>query len=440
MNRRKRRGLSLGTVVMLVLTVGVLAGFAALLPKFTGNTDVRLNASELAVAFDRSIAQLTGGGDVTGATSSVQGDPSITAVPPASLPTATPQPTQPPAVRFSLCAAGSIQINSSVRKALTDEGAYCFDILFDDLAGDLSADLSIATLENNVIASAKLTDANQPAELLAALRTTGVNALCLGYYGALDGGTAGLRETQQAVTDAGMTPYGIYADMEARERMTVIDVNGVQVALLSYQNELSSAGKKQTSTEERQYVYAAQQLPVIAADIEAVRARGAQVVVVSLCWGKAGATSPTGTQVELAQGIANAGADIILGTHPGALQSVKLLTAERGDGKYHPVLCAYSLGNLFSSDRQKRASLAGVLLKADVVYDPVTGCVAFDGLGYTPTYSWRDKEDGKTRYRTLLNDGQTFPSYVDRDQKNVMQRCYKLVTDVMDKSSIPLAQ
>ena len=36
-------------------------------------------------------------------------------------------------------------------------------------------------------------------------------------------------------------------------------------------------------------------------------------------------------------------------------------------------------------------------LRSDVVYDPATGCVAFDNLTYTPTYSWRGKEDDITR-------------------------------------------
>ena len=46
--RRSRRGVSLGTVVMLLLTIVVLGGFCALLPRLTGTTDVRTNAAELA--------------------------------------------------------------------------------------------------------------------------------------------------------------------------------------------------------------------------------------------------------------------------------------------------------------------------------------------------------------------------------------------------------
>lgn len=436
--RRSKRGVSLGTVVMLLLTIVVLGGFCVLLPRLTGVTDVRTNAAELAVAIDQSLSQIAASG-----VSLVGPTPQASVLPPSSLATATPTPaapTTPPEQRFTLCAAGSIQINSNVQKALTDDGTYRFDILFGDLEGDLTADLSIATLENNVIGSAKLSDSNIPADVLVPLRETGVNALCLGYYGALNCGISGLVETQQAVSTAGMTPYGVYASQQQRDSLTLMDVNGISVALLSYQNELTSSGKRQTTDEEQAFAIASQQLPVISDDISKVRQAGAKVVVVSLCWGKEGATAPTSTQTELAQGIADAGADIILGTHSGTLQTVEILTANRGDGKYHPVLCAYSLGNLFTYDREKRSTLASILLRSDVVYDPATGCVAFDNLTYTPTYSWRGKEDDITRYRVILNDGQTYPDYVDDTQKGVMERCLTLVTDVMEGTPVSPAQ
>ena len=60
--RRSRRGVSLGTVVMLLLTIVVLGGFCALLPRLTGVTDVRTNAAELAVAIDQSLSQIAASG------------------------------------------------------------------------------------------------------------------------------------------------------------------------------------------------------------------------------------------------------------------------------------------------------------------------------------------------------------------------------------------
>lgn len=439
MRKKRRSVLSLGTIVMLSLTALVLIGFCALLPKLTGDADVRTNAAELAVAFDSSLSKLTS------SVMSNHSTPTPVPVPPTSfssvaaltpVPTATPEPTR----SFRLCAAGSIKINSTVQKALTDGDTYCFDLLFDNLTGRMAADLSIATLENSVIPDAKTSDANLPQEALSPIRNAGINALCLGYQNVLDAGIEGLAATKQSIRAAQLTPYGVYASQSERAEGTLLDINGVKVALLSFQTELSSAGKKKTTEEERAFAYSSAELSVITAEIQAARAVGAEAIVVSICWGKAGATSPTNAQIELAQGIADAGADVILGTHSGALQTVEILTANRGDGKYHPVLCAYSLGNLFTYEREKRTSLSSILLNAEVVYDPVTGCIAFDHLSYTPTYSWRDKIDGKMRYRTLINDGVHYPDYVTSTQKDVMERCFTLVEGVMEKTVIPMAE
>ena len=440
MRKPKRRGVSLGTIVMLLLTVAVLIGYTALLPTFTGNQDILIDASQLAVAIDQSFAQLAA------TTEKWVHEETFLVTPPPALPvqSAATQPpvivTPPPKLSFSLCATGSIVLNSSVQKALTFDDKLRFDLLTDQITGALSADLSIATLENTVIASEKSSNLNMPSQLLSAIRSTGVNALCLGHREALNSGISGLEATMQAVSAAGMLPYGMYASEEQRRNQTLMNLNGIQTALLSYQEDISSTGRKMTSEAEQAFAFSPLTLSQISSDISAARQRGAQVIVVSLCWGKAGASAPTEEQQALAQALADVGADVILGTHSGALQPVRVLSANRGDGKYHPVLCAYSLGNLVTHDREKRANLASILLRADIVYDPASGSVAFDNLSYTPTYAWRGKDEGKTIYRILLNNGEDIPDFVDKDQQGVMSRCYTLVTEKMADTAIPMAQ
>ena len=120
--------------------------------------------------------------------------------------------------------------------------------------------------------------------------------------------------------------------------------------------------------------------------------------------------------------------------NPKAVQTVEILTADRSDGRYHPVLCAYSLGSLLTSERQQRTNLAGVLLHATVEYDPATDTVAFDGLTYTPTYNWRTKENGVYRYRVYPSNLVEYPADVNKDQLNIMAKCRKIIQDVMADS------
>jgi len=447
MNRRKRRGVSLGTVVMLVITAGVLAGFLALLPSFTGNQDIRVDAAKLAVAMDQSISQIA-----ASTTQLLENKPQPASLPPEILATAvpaqhTPQTTAAPMPvvtpvpkrTFSLCAAGDILWDASVRKTLTIDDEYQFGILTDQIRGKLDADLSIASLPHT-LSSDKLSDVNMPSEMLSSLASTGINTLLIGHRNILNAGFDGMTETRRSVRSAGMLPVGVYSSMEERQTVSLSQINGISVAILHYADEISSTGLRQTDDAQQSYAVALFDVENIKSDIAAARQAGAQVVIVSVRWGKNGASSPSSEQAEWAQEMADAGADIILGAGSEVLHPVRVLSADRGDGRYHPVLCAYSLGSLFNHDRDSRTTLASILLKTDVVYDTVNQAVAFENLTYTPTYAWRGKENKRILVRILLNDGITYPDFVASDQRKIMERCFKLVNDVMADTGIPMAQ
>ena len=432
MKKRRRRGLSFGSVVMLIVTAAVLAGFGTLLPRFSGGSFDQ-NAAQLAVALDQTIVNFSS--NLSSIAAQTETNPPApfwaTATP---VPTATPAPTAVPKVSFRLCATGMLQWSGSIQKSVqTDEGYQYADVLT-PLLSQLNADVTVATLRNSMIASEKISDGNADASLAAALFQSGFRALNLGHLNTLDYGLDGLRKTQSALTDEGILPFGAYPSAQRRSTLTLTNANGVKLALLSYQSGVSSEGRKAISADDRAYAVGELELSVMQEEIAAARKAGAQVVLVSLCWGKEGATKPTNDQKEMAQALADAGADILLGINPKAVQTVEFLTADRGDGRYHPVLCAYSLGSLLTSDRQQRSNLAGVLLHATVEYDPATDTVAFDGLTYTPTDNWRTKENGAYRYRVYPSNLDEYPEDVNKDQLNIMAKCRTLIQGVMADS------
>lgn len=446
MKKSRRHGLSAGTVFMLILTAAVLAGFCLLVPALTGNKDILMDASKLVVAIDTSISKLATVTDNPVPHSSAQ-DQVIslpvsllaTAVPQAE-PVNTPVPTLPPKQSFTLCASGSVLFNSRVQRELSTGEEASYELLTDQIAEKLHADLSIATIGNTYIDSKKISDLNMPAGMLSPLAASGINVLSLCDADMLNGGLSDLKDTMQSVREYGMNPIGLYSSLQERHEPPMLHLNGINICILSYMEGINSNAKKKLTEEELSFAYAKLDLDAIISDISSARASGADVVILNLSWGKSGATRPTEAQRHLAQQMADAGADIILGTRSGVLQPVQVLSANRGDGNYHPVLCAYSLGNLFDFNRDKRSTLCSILLNTEVIYDHSTGCVSFDNLTYTPTYSWRGKEGRYTRQRILIADPENTPEFVDKDQNSIMQRCLDLVTEVMKDTGIPSAQ
>jgi len=419
----------MATLVFLVLVIG---GCAFLFPKLLGHVDQRVSPQQVGVALENSFTAF--GDTVLGQATAT---PTATAEPlsnvAAVVPTATA--TSVPSQRLSITAAGEISIDRDIQSACTNDSGYDFDFLFEQIKSRLTGDINLAALHNIVLPEEKLTNINMPATAVSALAGGGLNVLSTGFYGALNGGLEGLRNTLSVIEADGMLPYGTYLSQDQRSRVVTMDVNGLTVAFLSFQNELSSEGKKATTKEEQSYVFAPLTLPTITAEISAARAAGAKIVVVSLCWGREGATEPTKLQTEMAQGIAAAGADIIIGNNPGVLQTVAILSSTRADGSQRQTLCAYSLGSLINSDRTDRTVISSAMLHMDLKYNLETDVLTFESITYTPVYIWRGRYNGKTAFQPLIADAAA-PSYVGNDQQDVMGRALSDVRAVFENSLI----
>lgn len=74
----------------------------------------------------------------------------------------------------------------------------------------------------------------------------------------------------------------------------------------------------------------------------------ADVVIVCPHWGTEYTTKPSSYQETFAMQMTEAGADLIIGTHPHVIQPVEWITAENGNR----ALCYYSLGNYVSTQKK----------------------------------------------------------------------------------------
>jgi len=74
----------------------------------------------------------------------------------------------------------------------------------------------------------------------------------------------------------------------------------------------------------------------------------ADVVIVCPHWGTEYTTTPSKYQKEFARQITEAGADLIIGTHPHVVQPVEWIEGENGN----KALCYYSLGNYVSTQKE----------------------------------------------------------------------------------------
>lgn len=82
----------------------------------------------------------------------------------------------------------------------------------------------------------------------------------------------------------------------------------------------------------------------------------ADMVIVCPHWGTEYTTTPSSYQEDFARQMTEAGADVIIGTHPHVVQPVRLIEADNGN----TAICYYSLGNYVSTQKNGQSMLEGM--------------------------------------------------------------------------------
>ena len=393
--KRRRRGVSFGTVFMLAFTAVVVALCAAFLFMIVG-TDVYERTGE----FIRLFSQENAFDAVPVLRATPTPRPVITFIEedtpvPKADATATPVPARS---TIRLAVGGTVYVPRAVRQGAQERNAFDFMPAFEGVSGAFSgADLAIATLEGTAADSRQGYDNyNVPPELFDALRACGVDLVSLATEHALDSGYEGLDLTLSELTARGMSSAGVNRE---DVRATMMRIGGIQVAVLAYTYGLSDAGKAKTQNDERG-VMPGLDLNAMIADVRQARVSGANLVIVLPHWGTKNKADTADTIRLMARELAQAGADVILGTHPNVVQQTQRLRVTRSDGlEYEAVVC-YSLGSLMTDSRAEE-NTAGMIAQLDVTYDPVTRETTLGRLECVPVYVARQREEGKTVYRAV---------------------------------------
>jgi poly-gamma-glutamate capsule biosynthesis protein CapA/YwtB (metallophosphatase superfamily) len=185
-----------------------------------------------------------------------------------------------------------------------------------------AADLSLAALESPLANYPPSTAANSGYNLCAmapvakVLPAWGLDMLSIANNHRLDCGPDGQYEIVSILSNLGLTPVGPGPEPVYRQ------VNGLEFAFLAFDDILAPLNAEIAG--------------------QAIRSAGAngRLVVVSVHWGLEYQAGPSDRQKTLAQQFAEAGAALIIGTHPHVLQPAAWIETARGK-----TLVLYSLGN-----------------------------------------------------------------------------------------------
>ncbi|WP_372635887.1 CapA family protein [Cohnella sp.] len=186
-------------------------------------------------------------------------------------------------------------------------------------------------------------------EALEAVKDAGFDFLSLANNHTLDYGWQGLSDTMDALDDAGLKHAGSGNDDKEAFEPSYIEVKGMSVAFVSVTRVVPVVEWK--ADKNRPGVAEAYSPDRAAAAIKEAK-KNADLVVVMVHWGKERNDRPVAHQTDLAHRFVDAGADLVIGSHPHVLQGF-----ESYKGKW----IAYSLGNFVFSTTSVRSSETGIL-------------------------------------------------------------------------------
>lgn len=186
---------------------------------------------------------------------------------------------------------------------------------------------------------------------LEGLKAAGFEVASQANNHAYDWGPQALLDSLQRLRAAGIRPVGAGQNDMAAHYPVLVNVDGLRVAFLAY---VDIDPKEAAAGVDRPGV-AWLDPPQVLADIRFARPL-ADLIIVCPHWGVEYALKPTRDQVELAHQMIDAGADLVVGSHPHVVQPLET---------YHDRWIAYSLGN-FVFDQKNLITHHGLLLKVMV--------------------------------------------------------------------------
>lgn len=289
-----------------------------------------------------------------------------------------PEEPAPPAFEeydIKLMAVGDNLLHMGiVNTGRQSDGTRNYDFLFEGIRAFLeTADIKIINQETifggNQLGFQGYPKFNSPTEVGDAIINAGFNVVLQATNHTADQGLNGMQnciefwKTHPEILVSGL--HDPYTEGSGESHIPLLEIGDFTFAILNYtygpnSEVVSSAIASQMDmlcavNESNRRIDFTTLNPKVISDITEAKTL-ADIVIVCPHWGTEYATVPSSYQEKFAMQMTEAGADVIIGTHPHVVQPVKWIEAGNGNR----ALCYYSLGNYVSTQKNGESMLEGL--------------------------------------------------------------------------------
>lgn len=260
--------------------------------------------------------------------------------------------------QVSLLAAGDNLIHIEVvNSGKQEDGTYNYDHLYDEIMEEIeAADIAVVNQET-ILGGEQFSYSgypafNSPTEIGEALVDVGFDVVLHATNHTMDKGEKGINNTFDFWSNyPDISILGINKSKDDRNRISIIEKNGLKIAMLNYTYSLNGY----QLPDDKPYLVNMLDKKQMEKDIKKAH-EDADFVIVFPHWGTEYVYEPVNSQKDLVNFYYELGVDLVIGTHPHVLQPVEWVTTN----PEHKMLVYYSLGNFLSYQKEAPRMLGGI--------------------------------------------------------------------------------
>lgn len=232
---------------------------------------------------------------------------------------------------------------------------------------------------------------SSPDALASATKKAGIDMLVTSNNHSCDRGDKGIIRTINVLDSLEILHTGTFKDSANRKKNNplIIEQNCIRVAFLNYTYGTNGLKNHYPAMVNRL------DTALIRADIETAKKLNVDKIIVVTHWGLEYKPQPSKAQIEMGKFIFDAGADIVIGSHPHVLE--KMIWEKATNDKGEEVI-VYSLGNYVSNQRARYKD-GGAMFQLTLQKDK--GQTSVKSTGYYLTWVYTPIENGIKKYHVL---------------------------------------
>lgn len=278
---------------------------------------------------------------------------------------------------------------------------YNFDSFFQKVKPIISSgDWAIANLEVPVAGPqfgySEFPIFNAPAEIVDALKNAGFDVLTNANNHALDKGEKGVINTIKNIRQRNLPSVGTATSPQEASKILLIKKNDISMAILAY--TFSTNGIP--IPKGKNYLISMLDEGKIIKDIARARKQGADVVAIALHFGEEYQRQPNANQRKLVNNLVQAGADILIGSHPHVVQPYQIFKVRGKDGRTRTRVAIYSMGNFIAYQLGNYKDL-GVIFAVNIRKRFPEKTIEITKVEAIPTYTQNYRLNNNLNFRVL---------------------------------------